>query len=153
MDAAERAIVADPGDARAWAVRGQCLELAGQIDDADAALGRASSLDPRRYPAPAPVEDWESLLYDAISELDPELRDIARDIQVELRPHPDPAWLVGSVAPFPPIPPSTHGGPDGERLYLFTRNLCRGATALDEVTERVRIVIEDEVTARRLAAT
>lgn len=152
LDAAERALGRDAADARAWAVRGQTLELLGRVEEADAALARARALDPRRYPDPVDVADWDNLVYEALSELDPDVRDVARGIALDLRPIPDRDWLVDSTAPYPPIPPSTHGGPDGERLLLFTRNLCRGAAHLDEVAERIRTVLEDEVTARRLGA-
>lgn len=152
LGTADRALAIAPGDARAHAVRGQVLELLGRVEEADAALARAAALDPRRYPAPLRVDDWDGILLEALSALTDEDRAAARSLPVTFLDIPAPAWLVETGTPFPPVPPSTFGGPGADGVLLFRRNLTRGAEDPGEVVERVRIVVADELLARREAA-
>jgi tetratricopeptide (TPR) repeat protein len=149
LAAADTALALDPRNARAHALRGQVLELLERLEEADAALAEAARIDPRRYPPPCPVDDWESLLFDALSRLSDEDRVAARALPVTFLETPAATWLVETGAPFPPVPPSTFGGPGEGGVLLFRRNLARGAQDQDEVASRIAEVVGDELLARR----
>lgn len=149
LAAAERAIALAPYDARAHAIRGQALELLQRTDEAEVALATAAQIDARRYPPPYPVDDWDTILLEALSGLTDEERTEARSLPVTFLDSPSPTWLTETGAPFPPVPPTTFGGPDLSGVVLFRRNLARGAADRDEVVERARNVVSDELTARR----
>lgn len=146
---ADTAVGLAPSDARAHAIRGQALELLGRIDEADEALAMAARIDPRRYPPPFVLDDWETILLEALSGLTDQDRADARTLPVTFDDTPTLAWLTETGRPFPPVPPTAFGGPGSGGVVLYRRNLVRGADTAAEVVERIRTVVVDELAARR----
>lgn len=142
---ADRRLADAPDDARAHAVRGQALELLGRAAEADEALARAARLAPSRFALGPPLAEaaWDPLLLAARSGLDPSDRAALRDVAVRFVDLPDLDDLRAVAAPWPPPSPAVDGlydvrRPDEPVLWLFRRNLARGASDADAVVERLR---------------
>lgn len=150
LAAAEARLAARADDARAWAVRGLCLDLLGRPAEAEASLARAADLRPSHFPPRLRVEDgeWDGLLLEAQSRLPFEARDSLRRLKVELVDLPDVAELTRRSAPWPPPSPTVDGfldPGDPPRLQLYRKNLARGAADREEVVERILGLLEDGV--------
>jgi len=148
LDAADAALGRNPNDARAYAVRGQALELLGRIADGEAALGRAAALRPAAYPLPlaVPADAWESLLLAARSGLDREHRDALRGVALVFVDLPALDTLRGMVPPPSPLVDALLIDPDARhpRLELYRRNLLRGAATLEDLETRMRSALSSE---------
>lgn len=141
---AERVLVANPRDARAHAVFGQCRELLGAEDEAAAALDRARSLDPSRYPPAFTIDpaDWPPLVDEASAALSDADRAALATFSLILSPIPALADLRSVT---PPASPSTTallldrpGSPPV--VHIYQHNLCR-------VVESRRGAVDELVTA------
>lgn len=139
---------AHPVDARAHAVRGQALEALARVPEADDALARAHALRPDAYPLPLAVaaDEWDGYLLQALSGLEAGARQVTNTWRFVLVPAPAVEVLRRSV---PPIPPSvlalSREDDDGVTCELFTRALTRGCDTDDELVERMRSAIVDEL--------
>ncbi len=146
--AADAAIVREPGDARAHAVRSLALDLSGQADLALAASLRATALDPKAYPPPLelPAEDWDALVFAATAALDPPIRDALRGVTLDLVDLPALDVLRGLTPPPSPLVDALLLDPDARepRIEIYRRNVLRGSTSADDVEERIRRALHDE---------
>lgn len=149
LDIAEKTLDRRPTDARAHAVRGQALDLLGRRAEADLALGRAHALRPEAYPLALPVDGaaWDSVVLSALSTLSPQLRDLLKTAQLELLDLPDVERLAAIVPPPSPLSDVLLLDPDSPapRIEIYRRNLCRGATDLDDLAQRLAGALSTEL--------
>jgi hypothetical protein len=130
--------------ARAHAVIAQALDLKGE--DAQGAYAAARALRPDAYPRPLVVPEpaWDALVHEAVSGLDPELRDVVRARALVVRDAPDLAELR-ALAPPPSPTADVLALDEGQpRIEVYRRNLVRGAASLDEVLARLLEGLENE---------
>lgn len=150
LAAADRVLAADPVDARAHAVRGQCLAALGRARDADGALREAHRLDPARF-APVLAVDlgrWPAILRAARRALPPAERKELKGVAVEILDRPDLAVLRALDPPASPAIPALMEREDGAfRLAVYRDNLCRGALDEREVVQRLAGAMRDELAA------
>lgn len=147
---ADARIAADSADARAWAVRGQALEILERFGEADEALGAAHRLDPGRYPRPLPVDDqgWDLLVLAAASRMDDPERDRLRAVHLEVRTAPR---LDELRSVHPPASPNTAAlllETPGVRptIAVYRRNVLRGALTENEAIDRLVDALAAELT-------
>lgn len=145
---ADEVLAGEPDDARAHAIRGQALELLGRHVEADVALARAHALKPDAYPTSLAVPDdaWDTTLFAAQSELDPESRDALQGVRLGFADLPR---LEDLRALHPPPSPTVDAllrrEADGSTVVtLFRRNLARGCADLDDLQARMRAALETE---------
>lgn len=126
-------------DARAWAVRGQALELLGQMTEADSALMEAARLDPERFPLLVRLDDhqWDRAVLTGLSQLSSVERDRLAPWTLELCEVPPLALLRRASPPAPPSTSAMCESRSGGRLFLFRRNIARGCRDENDVVARV----------------
>lgn len=152
LSLAAEVAVHTPEDARAHAVRGQALELAGRLAEADAALAEATRLAAHRYPPPLLISEWDPLLLEAISTLSDAAQTEVRSINVYYLEAPDPDLLALAGTGFPPRPPTCCGVLYRDGIALFTRTLARGASSETDVVERIAEVLTVSLAEREQAS-
>ena len=147
LSAALAATAESPSDARAWAVRGQALELLGQMSEADSAFSYAARLDPERFPIMVRLDDreWDRAVLTGLSQLSPADRDRLASWTLELCDVPPLELLRRASPPAPPTTAAMCENTSGGRLFLFRRNLARGCRDENEVVARVVHALMDDV--------
>lgn len=135
-----------PADARAWAVRGQALELMGRMGEADDALAEAARLDRERFPELMRLDDsaWDRAVLTGLSQLSAQERDRLSPWTLEFCDVPPLELLRRAQPPVPPSASALCESLTGGRLYLFRRNLARGCRDENEVVARVVLALVDE---------
>jgi tetratricopeptide (TPR) repeat protein len=150
LAAAEQVLATRPADARAHAVRGQCLAALGRDRDADDALAEAHRLDPARFARGLIVDlaRWPAIVRAARRALPPDERKELKGVAIEILDRPDLAVLKALDPPASPAIPALMDR-DGRkyRLAVFRDNLCRGALDEREIVQRLAGAMRDELAA------
>lgn len=150
LASAEDALRRDPANARAYAIRGQALDLLGRPDEARSALTRAWELRPDAFPLPLPASDttWDGLLPEVLSSLDPDVRDLARTVDIRFADLPELSQLRALAPPASPLVDALLHEQEGSTrmcVTFYRRNLARGARSLDELAQRMREALASEL--------
>jgi predicted Zn-dependent protease with MMP-like domain len=136
-----------------------CHDLAGDEDDAQAALDRAAELFPEERPRPPRLtpEEFEEVVTRASAELPAELRTALERVAVVIDPVPGPGAVLGAGRETPPdllglfVGASLVDGAGevtGElppTVFLFQRNLERAARDRDELVDEIRVTLYHEL--------
>jgi len=136
-----------------------CADLRGDFDAADRLLARAHALDPEfRLPARLEPEDFEAVIDEAIQLLSPDFKAQLETTEIVVEPVPLD-WMIDRSDPAG-TPPDLLGlfvgaseieeselSPDllPRRIYLFQRNIERGANNRDELIQEIRVTLFHEV--------
>lgn len=147
LGAADAVLSADPADARAWAVRGQALELL-ERPGAQAALETAHRLAPGRFPLPLIVtpERWLTLYAELVDGAGDEDRAHLAGAEIRWANLPSLAELREGDPPAPPGAGALGWVHEG-RVYctIYRTNLARGANSEEELVIRLRDAVLEEV--------
>jgi predicted Zn-dependent protease with MMP-like domain len=149
----------EPELAEGHQLQGLLAERAGDEDGAATAFAEARRLDPERYPDAVHMDEEEFLevAREAVRELDESILEVleetsffvqnvpARDLLVESEPPLDPQ-LLGLFVGRSLLEQSVHdSGALPNAMYLFQRNLERGASTRGELEEEIRITVLHEI--------
>lgn len=141
LERANELIARDDGDARAWAVRGQALEILG-LAGAEAALARANDLRPDLFPVSAVLseQDWQRVWQAVLAKID-ESR--LQGITVRWRELPTLARLRESS---PPTAPTVVLLLSPDRVCeVYRQNALRGSAAEEEIVEDLAAMLDAEI--------
>ncbi len=157
---ARRALRADEDSADAHEVVGLLLEADGRFDDADRHLERAARLDPEAFPAPLRLErdDFDRVVRAAGGRLPSPFRERLQEVTVSVEPVPDVQLREAEQPPLDPgllglfvgvsLPERSYLSPGGElppRIFLFQRNLERGARDREELEREIAVTLYHEL--------
>lgn len=141
LEQADALIARNPKDARAWAVRGQALEILG-APGASEALSRANELRPDLFPVSLPFseEDWQRIWDTALAKIQEDRR---QGITVRWQESPTLVRLREST------PPSSPGVvlllSEDRVCEVYRRNLVRGRSSEAEVAEELSVMLGVEI--------
>lgn len=140
-------------DAEAFFLLGLSLErIPGAEALAEAALARATGLDPEAFPPPVPLDSrWVDEAIAALPQSEKRLLERAR-VPVRLEALPALDDLRAEDPPLSPTavgmfrgPPLGLDAPEPREILLFTRNLARSSRDAAGVREQVRITLLHEL--------
>jgi len=143
-----------PDDAYAHHHLGLILEREGKAGEAESHFLRARTLMPDEFPAPVLLTagEFRDLVDGTIAALDPVMRRLLTNVDVEVVDLPDMEDLLAVDPPFPPtILGLFRGSPLGETsaekraIVLYRKNLARAAKSRDELRKQVTITILHEI--------
>ncbi len=158
LEAAKQALTAflqtSPDDGYAHHHLGLILEREGATAQAEEHLARARALLPDEFSEPVllPPGEFRELVKTTVASLDPAMRRLLGNVDLEIVDLPEMEDLVAVDPPFPPtILGLYRGAPIGEAatepraIVLYRKNLARAAKNREELIKQVTITIFHEI--------
>ncbi|HKA87393.1 MAG TPA: metallopeptidase family protein [Haliangiales bacterium] len=158
LEAAKQALVAflagSPDDGYAHHHLGLILEREGATAEAEDHLARARRLLPDEFAEPMllPTREFRELVNATVASLDPAMRRLLGNVELEIADLPNMADLLAVDPPFPPtILGLYRGSPIGEAstepraIVLYRKNLARASKTREDLVKQVTITILHEI--------